>query len=62
MSREDSSSTTADTSSDSGSESESGILLEVFGVIPKESTSNGGEGIEGEFKDEDLEKMLSQDL
>ena len=44
------------------SESESGSSLEVCGVVLKESTSNGGEDTKGELKDEDLEKMLSQDL
>ena len=46
----------------SSEESESDGLLEVLGVVLKESTLVSGESAKGVLKDEDMEKMLAKDL
>ena len=56
---EDSSSTAKGSSSE---ESESDSLLEVLGVVLKESTLVGGESTKGVLKEEDMEMMLAKDL
>ena len=46
----------------SSEESESDSLLEVLGVVLKDSTLAGGESTKGVLKEEDMEMMLAKDL
>ena len=46
----------------SSEKSESDRLLEVLGVVLKESTLVGGESTKGVLKEEDMEMMLTKDL
>ena len=50
------------TKGSSSEEIESDNLLEVLGVVLKESTLTGGESTKGVLKEEDMEMMLAKDL
>ena len=45
----------------SSKESEIDSLLEILGVVQKESTLVGGKSTKDVLKDEDMEKMLTKD-